>query len=221
YPLLKKNIKHVENYPDFYDSGRGIGWARAGGETHSLGIKEYLCVDGIENVIKILDEIENEKLKDIRYVECLACINGCVGGPLTVENSFVARNRIRRLAEQYPQKKELHLNQNIEEFLFTQKIRPKDIGKLDDDMVVAIEKMGKIDNIYEQLPKLDCGACGSPTCRSLAEDIVLGYSNLDDCIVLFRDKVKYLLAQNQEDAENSPEQDTAQEADSENKNTAE
>ncbi len=212
YPLIKKNIKKVENYPDFYDSGKGIGWARAGGETLSLGIKAYLGVDGIENVIKILDEIENEQLKDIQYVECLACINGCVGGPLTVENSFVARNRIRRLSEKYPQKKELNLNQSIKEFLFTRQILSKDIGKLDDDLIAAIEKMEKIDDIYEQLPKLDCGACGSPTCRSLAEDIVLGFSNLDDCIVLFRDKVKHLLAQNQEHSENPPEQNTAQEA---------
>ena len=183
--------------------------SRAGGETLSLGIKAYLGVDGIENVIKILDEIENEQLKDIQYVECLACINGCVGGPLTVENSFVARNRIRRLSEKYPQKKELNLNQNIKEFLFTRQIFR--CRKLDDDLIAAIEKMEKIDDIYEQLPKLDCGACGSPTCRSLAEDIVLGFSNLDDCIVLFRDKVKHLLAQNQEHSENPPEQNTAQE----------
>ena len=43
--------------------------------------------------------------------------------------------------------------------------------------------MTKIEELYKQLPGLDCGACGSPTCRSLAEDVVLGRAKFEDCIV--------------------------------------
>ncbi len=207
FPLIKKNVKKVAEYPEFYDSGKAIGWARAGGETYSLGIESYLCVDGIENVIKILDEVENNQLKDIKFIECLACINGCVGGPLTVENSFVARNRIRKLSEKYLKNKEMQLNKTIENFLLTKKILPRDVQKLDNDIILAMEKLEKIEFIYKQLPELDCGACGSPSCRALAEDIVLGYSNLDDCIVLFRDKVDNLLSKNEENSEDISEQD--------------
>ena len=38
-----------------------------------------------------------------------------------------------------------------------------------------------IEKLLEKLPGLDCGACGSPTCRALAEDIVRGKAEEIDC----------------------------------------
>ena len=86
-------------------SGYGIGWARAGGENLSLGELNHLAVDGIHNVISVLEEIDLGKLTGIEYVEAAACTGGCVGGPLTVENPYVARVRIRKLADKLAQKK--------------------------------------------------------------------------------------------------------------------
>ena len=60
---------------------------------------------------------------------------------------------------------------------------------LDDDMMVAMQKLAKIEEICETLPKLDCGSCGSPTCRALAEDIVLGFTSENACIVKFKERV--------------------------------
>jgi len=207
YPSIKKNLKKDIPQEEFYDSGKAIGWARSGGETFSLGIKNYLCVDGIENVITILDEIENGKIEGIEFIECLACINGCVGGSLTVENAFVARNRIRRLSEKYMTSKQMILNKTLKDFTFKEDIHPKNVMKLDDDIVAAMKKVEKIDYVYEMLPDLDCGACGSPSCKALAEDIVLGYSDLDDCMILFRDKVKELLNEKENQSLKSDEED--------------
>ena len=52
--------------------------------------------------------------------------------------------------------------------------------------------MNEIENIYERLPKLDCGSCGSPSCRCLAEDIVRGYAKETDCIFVLKEKLKDL-----------------------------
>jgi Na+-translocating ferredoxin:NAD+ oxidoreductase RNF subunit RnfB len=52
--------------------------------------------------------------------------------------------------------------------------------------------MHKIDGLTEELPGLDCGACGAPSCRALAEDIVMGNAVLTDCIVKLREKVDEL-----------------------------
>jgi iron only hydrogenase large subunit-like protein len=76
----------------------GVGWANSGGECSASGSGNCLAVDGISNVIKVLEEIENMKLTDLEFFEGLACPGGCVGGPLTFENPFVARTRIRKLA---------------------------------------------------------------------------------------------------------------------------
>ncbi len=60
----------------------GVRWANSGGESIAFGTDRFLAVDGIHNVITILDEIENDKLEDIDFVEALACTGGCLGGPL-------------------------------------------------------------------------------------------------------------------------------------------
>ena len=147
--------------------------------------------------LPIFDEIENGNIEGIEFIECLACINGCVGGSLTVENAFVARNRIRRISEKYMHNKLTILDKALKDFSLMEPIHPKNVLKLDDDIVEAMKKMEKIEQVYELLPELDCGACGSPSCRALAEDIVLGYSDLDDCMIIFKDKVKELLSKNE------------------------
>ena len=42
---------------------------------------------------------------------------------------------------------------------------------------------------------MDCGACGAPSCRALAEDIVGGFASEDQCIFLIREKLQKLLDQ--------------------------
>ena len=50
-------------------------------------------------------------------------------------------------------------------------------------------------NKVEELCKnsgLDCGSCGAPTCKALAEDIVRGIRQGSDCIHILRDQVHVL-----------------------------
>jgi Na+-translocating ferredoxin:NAD+ oxidoreductase RNF subunit RnfB len=61
---------------------------------------------------------------------------------------------------------------------------------LDRDTLRAIQKIKERDKIFETLPRIDCGACGAPTCRSLAEDIVQGRAALTDCIVKLLERGK-------------------------------
>ena len=42
------------------------------------------------------------------------------------------------------------------------------------------------EKIYQQLGGLDCGSCGSPSCRALAEDIVKGKAKKEDCIIVLK-----------------------------------
>ena len=52
-----------------------------------------------------------------------------------------------------------------------------------------MRKMERIDEIFARLPKLDCGSCGAPSCRALAEDIVLGFGSETDCIFRMRERI--------------------------------
>ena len=73
----------------------GIGWARVGGESSALLKEHHLAVDGIENVIDILEDVENGLLPEVEFLELNACTQGCVGGCLTVENPYTAKSRIQ------------------------------------------------------------------------------------------------------------------------------
>ena len=48
-----------------------------------------------------------------------------------------------------------------------------------------IKKIGRY--ITAELPGLDCGSCGAPTCKALAEDIVRGEASVNDCIFVLRE----------------------------------
>ncbi|HHX22600.1 MAG: [Fe-Fe] hydrogenase large subunit C-terminal domain-containing protein [Tepidanaerobacteraceae bacterium] len=198
---IVKNLDGEAFQSIFADSsGIGIGWGRSGGENMAIGGDNYLAVDGIKNCIEVLEEVEMNKLSDVDYIECQACVGGCIGGALTVENHYIARVKLRRLSEKMGFQSTLDMNYvlgNFDEgyYLMEEKILPKSAFKLDDDLVEAIRKMELLEKTFKDLPGLDCGSCGSPSCRSLAEDIVKGLANETDCIFKLRDKVKHLAAE--------------------------
>jgi ArsR family metal-binding transcriptional regulator len=74
----------------------------------------------------------------------------------------------------------------------TQKINPNSVMKLDDEIVEAMRKMDQMEEIVRSLPGYDCGSCGSPTCRTFAEDIVRGHANKMDCIHILKDQLKIM-----------------------------
>lgn len=77
--------------------------------------------------------------------------------------------------------------------------------QLDDDIVEAMRKMERIEEIYKRLPGYDCGSCGSPTCRTFAEDIVRGYAREMDCIHILKEQLKIMAQQMVSLAQNTRE----------------
>ena len=198
YGLLTSQLKNTAKIEreDEPISALGLGWANSGGESKAVGAYKCLAVDGVHNVAHVLEEIENNKLSDLDFFEGLACTGGCVGGPLAFENGFVAKSRITTIcdklnAQTLPKEK-------VEDYVasgVTQSkkvVEPIEVLKLDDDFMKAMHMMEEIEQIAERLPGLDCGSCGSPSCRMLAEDIVRGFADEMDCIFLLKDKVRHL-----------------------------
>jgi len=58
-------------------------------------------VSGLDHVVKILDDIENSRLRTVEFVEAVACMLGCIGGVYNVENPYVARTNSIRQLEKY------------------------------------------------------------------------------------------------------------------------
>lgn len=188
---MSRNVGKITNTKPLSKSGKlGILWATSGGEAEATRAKRHIAVDGIHNVITVLEDIEDGKLSDIDYVEALACPGGCVGGPLTAENSFSVRSKIQRMcSERVTDGEGIDGDMNM---FWDEAVVYRPIMNLDEDINAAMQKLNMIEELYEQLPKLDCGACGSPSCRALAEDIIRGYAKETDCIFKLREKVSAL-----------------------------
>jgi iron only hydrogenase large subunit-like protein len=171
-------------------TGSGLGWPLPGGQAAaSLGAERSLAVAGLRDVERILEEIENGKLGDIQYVECHACPQGCCGGSLIVDNSYVTRGKILSLLARFGgtpslRRKTVRGLHRRNYFSLPGKIPSRPFAPLDQDIAKAIEKRKHIQEIHGALPQIDCGACGAPTCLSFAEDVVLDQAHLEDCVVL-------------------------------------
>ena len=198
YGLLSSQIRNAPiNLELEQASDLGVGWARSGGESRAVQAESSLAVDGIENCIHVLEEIEDNRLRGLEFFEGAACTGGCVGGPLNFENNYVARSSITRLASRDPNP-DLNVDSGMMskyDLYASKKIRPNSAMKLDDDLMEAMRKMEKIEQIYGELPGFDCGSCGSPTCRTFAEDIVQGDATKMDCIHKMKERLRVMAQQ--------------------------
>ena len=166
----KADIKSLSN------SGMiGIGWASTGGEATAIFNESYLAADGIENVIRVLDQVENGNIPPLEFIELNACSGGCVGGVMTMQNRFIAKARLQTLRRYLPvsqnflSKEESYIP---ESYIFNEIPTYHPISRLSDSMAESMRMMADIQKLRDTLPGIDCGACGAPNCRAFAEDTV-------------------------------------------------
>mgnify|MGYP002115249770 FL=1 len=194
YPQLLSCMKAVgDDPPEIGTSGKiGISWGRSGGEASGLFTEEYLAADGIENVIRVLEDMEDQKFTNLKFVELNACNGGCVGGVLTVENPYVAEVKLKRLRKYMPVARS-HIEGNAEELVkWTKDVQYEPVFNLGNTMMESFARLNQVERLCKKLPGLDCGSCGAPTCKSLAEDIVRGEAVESDCVYYLRENLHKL-----------------------------
>lgn len=197
YGALVSHLKEPMAPPLVERAGAlGVSWALPGGEIAAAGMENALAVDGIDNVMRVLDEIENGHFHDLDYFEGLACTGGCLGGPLVFENGYVAKNRLRKVVDKLPRAQPLAQTQKAQwkRYRMTQPLLANSAMQLGGTLQERLARMEQIEQILGRLPGLDCGSCGSPTCRALAEDITGGFATPLNCIFKLRERL-YAMAQ--------------------------
>ena len=196
YPQLLSHMKHVGKDPlELSASGKiGISWGRSGGEASGLFTESYLAADGIENVIRVLEDLEDEKFTNLRFVELNACNGGCVGGVLTVENPYVAEVKLKHLRKYMPvARSHMDMEEAAEEMVpWTTGVEYEPVFSLGGNMMESFMRLNQVEQLCKKFPDLDCGSCGAPTCKALAEDIVRGEASEKDCIYYLRENLHKL-----------------------------
>lgn len=108
-------------------------------------------------------------------------------------NVFVAKTALKKhILEATASSIENMAPKSFQELVWTSNVEYKPVMKLDEDISKAMEKLEMLERIYDGLPGLDCGACGAPNCRALAEDIVREIANETDCIFKLRQRIRDL-----------------------------
>lgn len=196
---IKANFERIRppDTPIQAASGSGLGWGRRGGVIAGLDIPNLLAVDGIQEVSRVLEKIENGGFQNIQFMEAMACVCGCVGGVLTSENPFIAMLKLDIVAREIGQGSR-EAFETARRFIPKEwydlplKIEPRPAISLGSDVREAMKRMQEIELLCKELPDIDCGACGCPTCRAFAEDVAAGHMTRMDCLFDLRERVRSL-----------------------------
>ncbi len=189
YRQIVANLKKLkdEDVENLESAGvAGLRWTTPGGEAIALGTDDFIAVDGIEEAIEIFEKIEDDKLDNLKFVEAEACVGGCLGGSLTVENIYSARANMKKIVDEAKEKYgSRYMNTSDDEELLrrTTELEYRPVLQLDEDLNVALKKMEEMGKVLRELPGIDCGVCGAPTCRAFAEDVIRGTVSERDCLV--------------------------------------
>lgn len=189
---IKEEFTENDIPPDFTFS---TGWVRLGSIGKVANMDNYLSVSGLDHVMKVLDDIENSKIKNIDFLEAMTCMLGCLGGPFNVENLYVARTNVVKQRKKYEtpiqiDKNEIAMKLADGYYFMEHAILPRPTKYFDTDIITSIKRMKERDRVIQKLPQIDCGCCGAPTCLAFAEDVVRGEAELTDCIMLTQEHIK-------------------------------
>ena len=136
--------------------------------------------------------MEDQKFGNLEFIELNACFGGCVGGVLTVENPFVAKVKLKRLRKYMPVACARLSTPAPKGAFWSSDVQYEPVFKLGNNLAESIANVAKVEELLNIFPGLDCGSCGAPTCRALAEDVVRGVAKEKDCIHILKKYIHQL-----------------------------
>jgi hypothetical protein len=169
-----------------YSGGVGVGWGKSGGEIASLNAHS-LAVSGIHETIRYMEKVEMGLLEEFEFLELRVCTEGCIGGPFTVADRYQAKHLLKKLVRMFGEERRIKYNYvlklyNEGWFRSNWKRVPRESISPRLSISKNIERQNKVEKLLQELPGIECGACGSPDCRTFAEDLVDGRARLEDCV---------------------------------------
>jgi iron only hydrogenase large subunit-like protein len=186
--LLSKDLLHGREM---------LQWSLSKGQQMNLRGYRYMSLTGLSNIVKVFNDIEKARFRNIEFLECYACWGGCVNGNLTVDNFYATRHKLQRLMAELPEKDpwvESEVERRYAETNFYGRADLK-LDLLKNNIGHIKERIARIkqaEAVLTTLPGLDCGLCGSPNCRTLAIDIASEEAQKTDCIFYSKDRLDKL-----------------------------
>ncbi len=146
----------------------------------------YMAIDGVENCIAALKDIESGKVHHT-FIEMSSCVGSCIGGPIMEKNhrspihSYMSVSNFAGRKDfdvTQPEKNDVHKQFSPIELRCA---IPTDFQISD-----ILRQMGK----YKPSDELNCGSCGYDTCREKAIAIFQGKAEVSMCLPYLKDKAE-------------------------------
>ncbi len=187
--LKDENISIDANEPiESIEKSRARFFPTTGGIIKSIKNKNedytYMAVDGVDNCMKALDEIEQGEITKC-FVEMSACIGSCIGGPV------MEKYRKKTLVD-YMSISKCAGNEDFDVEMPQSEYMRKNFEPIELRNVLPSD--AEIKNILLQLGKenkedeLDCGSCGYNSCREKAAAVYFGKADLTMCLPTLYEK---------------------------------
>lgn len=186
--LKAEKIELVADMDD-YEKSRARFFPTTGGILKTMARQAdytYLAIDGVENCIAALKDIESGKIHKC-FIEMSACVGSCVGGPVMEK---YRRSPVKDYAAvaRYAGKKDFDVEMPDDESVkkeFTA-IELRNGAPSEEEITAILKKMGKT----RPEDELNCGSCGYNTCREKATAIYHGKAEISMCLPYLKDKAE-------------------------------
>ena len=146
----------------------------------------YVAIDGVENCIAALKDIEDGKVKHT-FIEMSSCVGSCIGGPIMEKNH---RSPIRSYTavSNYAGKADFQVTQPDKNEIYKEMspIELRSAMPTETQIADILRQMGKV----KPSDELNCGSCGYNTCREKAIAIFSGKAEISMCLPFLKDKAE-------------------------------
>ena len=206
HTLMASGVKVSSDSPGLDLEGRRFAeWARRGGESkHILKFSKrdlrIIAVSGLRNTMDLLEQLELGRLRGVDFVECRTCDIGCFGGIAVAESRFLSHMKHRNIETDWalmPERAEqldaMLANEKL--WKMNEPIPSKQRLPLSSDLSEAMSRLKQMKAVFAELPHIDCGACGRPSCKAMAEDVAREQGEITDCIFKLREDISSLASQ--------------------------
>ncbi len=147
----------------------------------------YLALDGVENCISALKDIESGKIHKC-FIEMSACVGSCIGGPVMEKYHRSSPIKDYITVSDYAGERDFEVAQPDSMSLkkHFSMIEHKLAQPSENEIMTVLRQMGK----FKSSDELNCGSCGYNSCREKAIAIIQGKAEISMCLPFLKDKAE-------------------------------
>lgn len=187
---LNEEKVELDQEMDFDNNSRARFFPTTGGilKTMSTDLPgySYFAIDGVENCIAALKDIEAGKIHKC-FIEMSACVGSCIGGPIMekthrspVKDYIAISNFAGKNDFEVDQPDSISIKKSFP-LINTGRQEPSE-----SEIMSILRQMGK----FKSSDELNCGSCGYNTCREKAVAIYQGKAEISMCLPFLKDRAE-------------------------------